>query len=503
MSSKVTSRFKIHNALQFKEQFNEADPSHIYFFIGKSTPWPSDENPPSANDTVSTIDYRTWDDILSMKKLQPSDVTFAVPRYDWSPSTVYQMYRFDADITQDRFYVVTDEFHVYKCLYNNKGAPSTVKPTGTLTTAFQTADGYIWKYMYSISPGDALKFVTANYIPVKTLPTDDGSSQWAVQQAAVPGDIQVIEVTNGGANYRANSGTAQTGDATSITLATSASSVGGFYVGCDVYISLGTGAGQIRRIVGYNGTTKVAFVSPSWSTPPDNTSVYTVAPAVVITGDGADYKGISVVSNNSIQAVTTLDPGHNYTFADVVFSGNGGSGAMATAHIAPLTGHGADPVSELYGYNIMLNVRLSGREANNFMVGNEFRQIGIMLDPIVDSSNTVGTASVYNQTTLLKFTGESGTFINDELVTGLTSGATGYVVEYSQADEISLVNVSGTFQTSELISGSNSSVTATVTQVTPPPIRKYSGKILYLENRTPITRNPTQAEDFKTIIKFS
>ena len=137
------------------------------------------------------------------------------------------------------------------------------------------------------------------------------------------------------------------------------------------------------------------------------------------------------------------------------------------------------------------------------MVGNEFRQIGIMLDPIVDSSNTVGTASVYNQTTLLKFTGESGTFINDELVTGLTSGATGYVVEYSQADEISLVNVSGTFQTSELISGSNSSVTATVTQVTPPPIRKYSGKILYLENSTPITRNPTQAEDFKTIIKFS
>jgi len=38
----------------------------------------------------------------------------------------------------------------------------------------------------------------------------------------------------------------------------------------------GTGAGQERRITDYDGTTKVALVSPDWTTPPDSTTIYEV-----------------------------------------------------------------------------------------------------------------------------------------------------------------------------------------------------------------------------------
>ena len=79
---------------------------------------------------------------------------------------------------------------------------STVKPTGTVSTSLvtdfryrcSTGDGYIWKYMYTVSASDTIKFVTNDFIPVKTLvlkqklmvlqvhygsaATDDGSSQW-------------------------------------------------------------------------------------------------------------------------------------------------------------------------------------------------------------------------------------------------------------------------------------------------------------------------------------
>lgn len=70
-------------------------------------------------------------------------------------------------------------------------------------------------------------------------------------------------------------GTAQSGTANSITLATSASTTVGIYVGCLITISAGTGAGQSRYIVGYTAG-RVASVARSWTVAPNNTSVYSV-----------------------------------------------------------------------------------------------------------------------------------------------------------------------------------------------------------------------------------
>jgi len=70
--------------------------------------------------------------------------------------------------------------------------------------------------------------------------------------------------------------TAQAGASGSITLDTGSSATNGFYLGRFVRITGGTGAGQVRLISGYTGSTKVATVSPNWSTAPDATSTFAV-----------------------------------------------------------------------------------------------------------------------------------------------------------------------------------------------------------------------------------
>lgn len=73
-------------------------------------------------------------------------------------------------------------------------------------------------------------------------------------------------------------GTAQAGAATTITLAAGESAVDHTLEGTIVRLTGGTGAGQVRLVSGYVGSTKVATVSRAWSTNPDNTSTYELIP---------------------------------------------------------------------------------------------------------------------------------------------------------------------------------------------------------------------------------
>jgi hypothetical protein len=75
----------------------------------------------------------------------------------------------------------------------------------------------------------------------------------------------------------ADNGVAQAGAASTITLATSALAIANSYIGTNIYIAAGTGAGQTRLITAYTAG-RVATVSPAWDTQPDNTSAYKVLP---------------------------------------------------------------------------------------------------------------------------------------------------------------------------------------------------------------------------------
>lgn len=83
-------------------------------------------------------------------------------------------------------------------------------------------------------------------------------------------------------------GTAQSGAANVIRLAAGASAVDDFYNNAFITITAGTGAGQVRFIADYNGTTKDATPSEAWTVNPANDSVYSIGSAIKFRNLGVD-----------------------------------------------------------------------------------------------------------------------------------------------------------------------------------------------------------------------
>jgi hypothetical protein len=261
--------------------------------------------------------------------------------------------------------------------------------------------------MYEVQQADVLKYVTTDWLPITYLTADDGTTQWDVQQAAIDGALEHIDVTAGGTGYvNTNTGTAAAGStSTTIVLAATASATDDIYNSMTVYISSGTGSGQIKVITDYVGSTKTASVS-AWATTPDTTSVYEVMPAVTITtteGTGAAARVSSVVGG-VVKKVSMTAVGTVYRSGTATITGGGGSGCTLEPRIGPKGGHGKNPKTELGGAYVMINVRLVGTEGGDFVVGDDFRKVILITNPLV--SGAAGTASTYTGAELDDDSGE-------------------------------------------------------------------------------------------------
>lgn len=421
----ATKDLSINNAQAFINSLTAQDTSTtkrsvvLYAVLGKSTPWDDEPDPILPPDNEQYLHYGAMRDAIGAKKIPRENVSHAAVRYNWTPNTVYSMYRdTDIDMYFRPFYVITDEYNVYKCLYNNKGAPSTVKPTGYSTTRFTTSDGYTWKYMYTVSLGEADKFMTPAFIPVKSIKIGDGSQesdrQIAVQNAAVNGAIEVIETVNSGAGYDqlGNVFVEQGGRFTcklSVSGGDVPSSIDNYYNGFSVYIKSGTGAGQLRRVIDYVGSTRTLIVNSAFVTTPNTDSIAIVSPTITIIGDGNGAKAYTRVNTatGAISNIAVIDSGANYTRAKAYITANTGSGATANVVISPVGGHGSDPVRELAADKLILNVQFNSKEGvsangNGYIPSNtEFRTISIIRDPMlkVDANNNhIAVEKVANTT---------------------------------------------------------------------------------------------------------
>ena len=227
-----------------------------YVYIGRPDAWPDDNNPPTANGSVTQTELDLYRHMVYGKMITDSDVSFMIPKNTWVANTVYNQYsQDDADFTDTTFYVLTDLAEVYKCIYNNDGAPSTIKPSLTSTTGtFQTGDGYIWKYMFTVDSAANTKFSTTSHIPV----TPNAN----VVAAAVPGTIDYINLTNQGIGYEVY----EEGFLHSLVnnyvveLPSNSSPYNNYYTGSSIYLKSGGASGQIRTVAGYSGLSKQILV---------------------------------------------------------------------------------------------------------------------------------------------------------------------------------------------------------------------------------------------------
>tara|TARA_B100001079_G_scaffold85297_1_gene73402 strand:+ start:79 stop:720 length:642 start_codon:yes stop_codon:yes gene_type:complete len=212
----------------------------------------------------------------------------------------------------------------------------------------------------------------------------------------------------------------------------------------------------------------------------------------------------------------------------------GGSGGAVEVVISPKNGHGNDAIGELGGHFVMTATTLSQAEGDDITTSNDFRQVGIIVDPTNFGTSTVATASTARQTFVVKGSSVSGTFEVDEKITQATTGAVGKVVEfdstrsllYFQQERFGDFGTTSTngdhsvFEGTNVITGATSSATltpssdsetitlannntlATTSGYQNPELQPDSGNIIYLENRKPIQRDSDQTEDIKLIIEF-
>lgn len=489
MPAIITNKFRINNAEQFSESFSEASPEVYYLGIGRPQAFATQtrgdlrtENQGTDSTAITPADsvieeFNTFDDLLAVKKITSSDVSYVIPRRNWITSTVYDYYRHDygnritgttsiqtansgaTTLFDATFYVLTAARNVYKCLDNNGNAASTVEPTGTSTSVLTTADGYKWKYMYTLSATQQANFLSTDFMAVETNST--------VSSAAVDGAINIVKIK-----------------------------------------SAGTG--------GSNGT-------------------YT---GIAVRGDGSSGTVSVVVSGGSVTSVTITNAGTGYTIAyirnaDIVAAGATGlTGAEIDVIIPPKGGHGFNAVKELGGFFVMLNVSLEGTESTNtgdFTAENDFRRIILIRNPFSGGSAASATTLRATKAVRLAASPTPGTFQTDEEINQATTGAVGKVVEWDATNRIlhyiqTRFNDEGVdsngnrtaFNGANVITGQTSGATGTPSAVASETadqitftngykdteLDRHKGDVLYIENRAPITRASDQTENIKLVIEF-
>ena len=266
MSASLTEKFSLNNLSNLFNDINSTGNTY-YFFVGDTTPWANgDSNPPQAQNDYEEFELSIYNDIVFGKLLTNNNIAYLTPNIPWTNNTLYAQYdQNSSNLFSEAFYVVNQNSSVYKCIDNNNGINSTAQPLITPTTGtFQTADGYSWKYLYTIPSSQNTIFTTNNYIPI--VPNT------VVSSAAIPGTIDIIRTLNGGSNWQGcASGYIQNLiDQNSVQI-TNGVNIDNFYTGSSIYLLSGFGASQLREIISYNGSTQAVTVSPNFNV---GTSLY-------------------------------------------------------------------------------------------------------------------------------------------------------------------------------------------------------------------------------------
>ena len=529
MSAIVTDQFRILNANNFVESVENTNNSY-YVFVGLSNPtgagslvgygrsanWNS--NTPSPIDSF-TYRSHTSDTMMFGKKVSSANIRRIIRRVDWVSGNRYEIYRDDYSAQNQspltaanrlydaNYYVLNSDFKVYICIDNGStgtnplGNVSQDEPTFTdlePSKAGNSGDGYVWKYLFTVSPSDIIKFDSTEFITVPNNWSTSTDSQ--IRAVRENGDSNVNEnqikhvyIEKAGNNY-ANG------------------------LGQEVDI-VGDGTGAKARVDVVNGSITDVTVSAG--------------------GKGYTYGLVDLGTLNS-----------NVTSANQ---------AKLIPIIPPGLGHGSDVYTELGTDRVIVYARFDD-STKDFPIDSKFSQVGIVKNPTKVGTSVTYTDNTYSSLPAVKFETVSGTpEVGEEIKQVLAISpnigkvAKGYIASYDVETKVmkyfrdrSLqfnrttydhtdytgISTSGriyefeTGQNANNIEGTSSSFNGAISinfsGITTNPngnklinlgtnfvsglsdseINKGSGEIVYLDNRPVIVRNSRQKEDIKIILEF-
>ena len=429
--------------------------TQMYCFLSHVDPWPDTNNPPIPTQDPLSL-KRLMKSIFVAKHVSTNDISPVIKRIDWTSGTIYDFYQDNVDMVATdvngsmvyTFYIRNIYDQVFKCLWNNNGTQSLNEPyfePGTYNTnnVYQGPDGYKWKYIYTVDIALKLNFMDKHWMPIQV---EEYASNPLKYPSVGYGSIDVINVINGGSGY------ADTASKISVAI---------------------SGA---------------------------NT-----APAV----------GSAVISNGSITDIRVISSGTNYISANVVISTipPTGTGAVAIAPVSPIGGHGTDPLAELGCRNVMITSTFNGTESDSAGVAMvpidiTYYQIGLMANPTsLKTSPDIATGAIYKTSTDLIVAGGVGSYSSDELVYQGTTLASatfrGTVLSFDPASNIvKVINITGDLTTNAPVYGNSSNSIRTLLAYSNPDLVTLSGDILYIDNRSGITRSIDGIEQFKMVLGY-
>jgi len=201
------------------------------------------------------------------------------------------------------------------------------------------------------------------------------------------------------------------------------------------------------------------------------------------------------------------DPGSGYTYATAsVTDAGAGTGATLRPIISPPGGHGSDPLYELGGKNVRINVKIKYDEGGTLPATNDIRQIAIIKDPLEYGSSNVFSSTVFLQAHTIIVQG-TGDYDQDETVyqgaSLLLSSYYGKVVSWDSGNnKLLLINTKGTPVASRALTGGTSFTSRNISSIDYGDLHDNSGKVLYVNNIEPITRASDQIESYQIIVKW-
>lgn len=483
---------------------NSINDNSLYLFLSRPQSWNteeysglqsvSDTSPPNINDSDSFF-YNIYNDIIAAKKIGSNNIRKCIRRLEWKPNTIYDMYKPNYSITnptangditlnESNFYVINTNYQVFKCLYNGQtpefptGVATTIgsEPTvvGSPTNPIVTSDGYVWKYMYSLTIDDIVNFASLDFIPI--------GIDTVVQNSSVDGGIFINIINNRGTNL--NPG---------------------------VYYSKIYGDGN-------DGVVKITVSNDSQS------SLYQKISLVEMVSNGTGYSHAFIDIQETFSDISCT------IISDIGVTSLGKT--YITPIISPKGGHGKDPSTELGAYRVMVVMQFSAIDGDGDVpIDLSFRRYGLLSNPTVYGGTTVINTNSFVGCYSIKLPDSfNGVYNIGETITQDTTNASGVVLHFDSTNNVlryyqnyysgdgKFVRFQGENNITGSISNSTSLPDINYTSggsnpdnimglvfnsgYTNPDINPYSGKILYVEHRNPIIRSLDQAENIKIILEF-
>ena len=503
------------------------DDTSSYVFMGRPSQWETDivapmmprqeagEMSPPYPDNNWKDFYRTWNQMLSLKIVSEGDAFYMIPRINWTSGIVYDMYRHDynksnrsfsnaQNLYDAKFHVINQNRHVYVCLDNNNNSQSLVEPVNTTDEPFYTTDGYQWLRLYRVSDFDFRYHSTNNYIPINNNLVNKRPS----------GAVYTVKVDSPGNEYDDTGGDVP------------------FYV-CPI---VGDGKDGIAAVtVRLGKIDTIRIINPGYG--------YTYGR--LIFEANRVYKTVNDLQNG----VNALNPrGDRSVQTTVIISPPGGWGYERTDNTT-------SPETEIRQATYTLARQLGGTRVGIFSsfknnstndvcsISNDtikdtyFRQVGLLQDPL---GTEIGdgyrsTAAAYSALKVTRTSGnDSANYMlgemiiqdhNDYTARGQVVGVDHIAdtddiyIRYIQDPYLHTDPTTGSlfpFNGSQSITGDTSGTTSVIdgnynddycgqqynSGMADPEVTRYTGLITFLENSTPILRQPTQTERVSLMIEY-